>query len=69
MTSSSPNHHKQSLVYYVLKDVPHAYKSALDYATTCYLPKKYQVFIDGIWHLDKLMFEVQKSVFDRLGFD
>ena len=58
VTSTSPDHHKQSLVYYILKDLPSQPQSSVDYAKNSYIPNKYQVFIDGIWYLDRLVFEV-----------
>ncbi|KAL9122447.1 MAG: hypothetical protein Q9187_000992 [Circinaria calcarea] len=57
VTSTSPDHHKQSLVYYILKDLPSQTQSSVDYAKNCYIPNKYQVFIDGIWYLDRLVLE------------
>ncbi|EFE30606.1 uncharacterized protein ARB_02528 [Trichophyton benhamiae CBS 112371] len=58
VSSSSPNHHKQSLIYYILKDCRGATEKsgALQFARTCYLPDKYRLFIDGLWYLDKLEF-------------
>lgn len=60
VSSSSPNHHKQSLIYYILKDCRGATEKsgALQFARTCYLPDKYRLFIDGLWYLDKLEFRV-----------
>ena len=57
--SKSPDHHKLSVLYYVVKDLsrskPEAEKRFLELS---YLPKNYRVFIDGIWCLDRLQFDV-----------
>ena len=58
-SSTSPTHHKQSTVYYILKDLAHRGRSAERYAKACFLPGKYQIFLDGIWYLDRLQFEVR----------
>lgn len=58
IASTSPNHHKQSLIYYILRDCRNAGDSAAQFTRECYLPEKYRLFIDGIWHLDRLEFRV-----------
>ncbi|MCJ1376050.1 hypothetical protein MMC20_007288 [Loxospora ochrophaea] len=57
ITAPRADHQKQSLVYYILKDIPKAAQAAQSFADSCFLPKKYQIFIDGIWYLDKLKLE------------
>ena len=57
--SSSPDHHKHSALYYLLKDLhKHSHQSPRDFANASYLPGKYRIFIDGIWQLDRLDFDV-----------
>ncbi|KAK2759851.1 hypothetical protein FQN54_002585 [Arachnomyces sp. PD_36] len=56
IASTSPNHHKQSLIYYILRDCKKAGDSPAQFARSCYLPEKYRLFIDGLWHLDRLEF-------------
>ncbi|MCJ1392404.1 hypothetical protein MMC18_005271 [Xylographa bjoerkii] len=56
-SSTSPDHQKQSLVYYILRDLPPKKTTAEAFAESSYLPEKYQVFIDGIWYLDRLKLE------------
>ncbi|MCJ1437680.1 hypothetical protein MMC27_007067 [Xylographa pallens] len=56
-SSTSPDHQKQSLVYYILRDLPSDRTSAEAFAEISYLPDKYQTFIDGIWYLDRLKLE------------
>ncbi|PGH19309.1 hypothetical protein AJ80_04062 [Polytolypa hystricis UAMH7299] len=58
VTSSSPNHHKQSLIYYILRDCRNAGDGdpSLQFARKYCLPEKYRLFTEGIWHLDKLEF-------------
>ena len=58
ISSASPDHHKQSLLYYILKDIPHSSQVAEGFAKECFLPSKYRIFIDGLWFLDRLRFEV-----------
>ena len=58
LASASPDHQKQSLIYYILKDIPNSSQSAEVFARSSFMPNKYQIFIDGIWFLDRLMFEV-----------
>lgn len=58
ISSSSPDHHKHSALYYLLKDLQkYSHQSPRDFANLSYLPGKYRTFIDGIWHLDRLEFE------------
>ncbi|KAL9137739.1 MAG: hypothetical protein Q9175_001048 [Cornicularia normoerica] len=57
INSSSPDHHKHSALYYLLKDVQkYSHQSPRDFANASYLPGKYRTFIDGIWYLDRLEF-------------
>ena len=59
INSSSPDHHKHSALYYLLKDLhKHSHQSPRDFANASYLPGKYRIFIDGIWQLDRLEFDV-----------
>lgn len=62
ISSASPDHHKQSLLYYVLKDIFHSKEPAEAFSNAIYLPEKYRIFIDGIWCLDKKEFEVTKRL-------
>ncbi|KAL9639438.1 MAG: hypothetical protein Q9204_001097 [Flavoplaca sp. TL-2023a] len=54
---ASPDHHKQSLLYYILKDTLDHSRSATKFARAVFLPEKYRIFIDGIWLLDRGDFE------------
>ncbi|KAJ5930308.1 hypothetical protein N7466_005801, partial [Penicillium verhagenii] len=49
-------HHKQALIYYLLKDCRAAPDAAAQYARSCHLPEKYRLFIEGLWHMDRLDF-------------
>ncbi|KAJ5372473.1 hypothetical protein N7517_004479 [Penicillium concentricum] len=49
-------HHKQSLIYYILKDCRAAPEASSQFAQQCHLPEKYRFFIEGLWHLDRLDF-------------
>ncbi|KAI4228266.1 MAG: hypothetical protein L6R36_001769 [Xanthoria steineri] len=55
--SASPDHHKQSLLYYIVKDTQDHHTTSSDFARAAFLPQKYRVFIDGIWLLDRGDFE------------
>ncbi|KAL9000878.1 MAG: hypothetical protein Q9169_000633 [Polycauliona sp. 2 TL-2023] len=55
--SAAPHHHQQSLLYYVLKDTPDHNKAASAFTRAVFLPGKYKTFIDGIWLLDRGVFE------------
>lgn len=52
-------HHKQALIYYILRDCRSTPDAATQFAKTCYLPEKYRLFIEGLWHLDRLEFRVR----------
>lgn len=59
ISSSSPDHHKHSALYYLLKDLQkYSHESPRDFANASYLPGKYRTFVDGIWQLDRFEFEV-----------
>lgn len=51
-------HHKQALIYYVLKDCRAAGDVAAQFARKCHLPEKYRLFIEGLWSLDRLELKV-----------
>lgn len=51
-------HHKQALIYYILKDCRAAGDAASQFARRCHLPEKYRLFIEGLWNLDRLEFRV-----------
>ncbi|MCJ1466516.1 hypothetical protein MMC07_005136 [Pseudocyphellaria aurata] len=58
VASESPDHHKQSIFYYILKDLAHLSRHAAEgFARATYLPEKFKIFIDGIWYMDRLKFE------------
>lgn len=59
ISSSSPDHHKLSVLYYLMRDISQSgHGNAEDFAKASYLPSKYKIFVDGIWYLDRLKFEV-----------
>ncbi|KAL8735530.1 MAG: hypothetical protein Q9166_000698 [cf. Caloplaca sp. 2 TL-2023] len=58
ISSASPDHHKYSVLYYILKDVSDKDdQHASTFAQAVFLPEKYRIFIDGIWLLDRGHFE------------
>ncbi|PYH97036.1 hypothetical protein BO71DRAFT_347790 [Aspergillus ellipticus CBS 707.79] len=51
-------HHKQALIYYILKDCRVANTDpASGFLRRCHLPEKYRLFIEGLWNLDRLEFK------------
>ncbi|KAL8831235.1 MAG: hypothetical protein Q9191_000982 [Dirinaria sp. TL-2023a] len=57
--SHSPDHHKQSLLYYLLRDLRQVLETrrAEDYAQSSLLPNTYKTLVDGLWFFDRLKFE------------
>lgn len=64
IASKCPEHHKQSLLYYLLKDCNHAKGEDLadTFQRACYLPNKYWICMQGLWCLDKLQWKVSVCV-------
>ncbi|KAL8718966.1 MAG: hypothetical protein Q9225_003959 [Loekoesia sp. 1 TL-2023] len=55
--SPSPDHHKQSVLYYILKDIPDKdAQPSSTFAKAVFLPERYRIFMDGIWFLDRAKF-------------
>ena len=57
-------HHKQSLLFYLLKDCrAHVdVDLAEEFARKCYMPDKYKICIEGLWAMDKAQFKVGSYV-------
>ncbi|KAE8390210.1 hypothetical protein BDV23DRAFT_172545 [Aspergillus alliaceus] len=47
-------HHKQALIYYLLKDCRAPNDPASQFSRRFHLPEKYRLFIEGLWTLDRL---------------
>ena len=58
VSSSVPDHQKQAVMYYLLKDCRGTNDAATQFARRCYLPENYRLFIEGLWHLDHLELRV-----------
>ncbi|KAH8703240.1 nuclear pore complex assembly-domain-containing protein [Talaromyces proteolyticus] len=56
LASSFPDHQKQAVIYYLLRDCRGSNEALIQLTRECHLPEKYQLFIDGLWHLDRLEF-------------
>lgn len=56
-------HHKQSLIYYILKDCRSAPEAATLFARSCHLPEIYRFVIEGLWNMDRLDFRVGYLVY------
>jgi hypothetical protein len=52
-------HHKQALIYYLLKDCRAPNDPASQFSRRFHLPEKYRLFIEGLWNLDRLEFRVR----------
>ncbi|KAI1207900.1 nuclear pore complex assembly-domain-containing protein [Annulohypoxylon truncatum] len=53
-------HHKLSVVYYILLDIDEQNGSnqAEAYSQRASIPKKYKIFMKGLWHMDALQFDL-----------
>jgi hypothetical protein len=62
-------HHKQSLLFYLLKDcaVSGNDDPAGQFARECHLPDKYWVCLEGFWEMDHLNFRVGTVKTDAYG--
>lgn len=52
INASAPEHQKQALIYYVLKDCKHISDHGETFARKVYLPRKYKLLISGLHDLD-----------------
>ncbi|KAK3060232.1 hypothetical protein LTS18_009014, partial [Coniosporium uncinatum] len=51
------DHHKQSLLYYILLDCSTpAHEAAEDFAKACHMPHKYYLCMRGLWEMDRKNF-------------
>jgi hypothetical protein len=51
-------HDQQSLIYYILRDLQSRTRDPAQFARNVSLPEQYRIFMDGLWFLDHLKFEV-----------
>jgi Nuclear pore complex assembly len=58
LRSSFPSHQKQAVIYSLLQDCRGSTEAINQFVRRCSLPEKYQLFIDGLWQLDRLEFRV-----------
>lgn len=59
--SSGADHHKISVLYYILLDFDAPTGRRLHstaFEENSFLPQKYQIYMKGLWHLDRLELEV-----------
>lgn len=59
--SSGADHHKISVLYYILLDFDaptgrRVHSTAFEESS--FLPQNYQIYMKGLWHLDRTEFEV-----------
>ena len=57
MSSTAPDHHKHSLLYYIFLDCKAYPRAAENFAADCYLPDKYATYIEGLWYMDHFHFQ------------
>lgn len=62
-------HHKLSILYYLLLDHdgvsdPRS-QLAEPFAASSGLPRKYQILMKGLWHMDRQQFKVSRDLFCR----
>ncbi|KAI9778169.1 MAG: hypothetical protein M1816_004253 [Peltula sp. TS41687] len=58
VNSAWPEHHKQSLLYYILLDCQVDYSQAAEtFVRQFHLPEKYATFMKGLWLMDRMEFE------------
>lgn len=62
LASKMTTHHKLSALYYLLLDHDEGLsarsKISDNFATQTGMPKRYQIFMSGLWHMDRLQFGV-----------
>ncbi|KAH8819585.1 nuclear pore complex assembly-domain-containing protein [Xylogone sp. PMI_703] len=61
LESSGADHHKISVLYYILLDFDSLNErrdSSGSFEEKAFLPQKYQIYMQGLWHLDRLEFEL-----------
>lgn len=63
--STGADIHKISVLYYLLLNIDFP-TGGRDHSTTfeknCFLPGKYQIYMKGLWHLDRQEFEVSTHI-------
>lgn len=67
--SSGEEHHKISVLFYILLDFD-APTGRRNYSTAferfSFLPQKYSIYMKGLWHLDRLEFEVSSEALNQI---
>ena len=67
--SNGADHHKISVLYYVLLDFDAPTGRRIHSGTfeeSSFLPQKYQIYMKGLWHLDRLELEVSRLPAGRI---
>lgn len=66
LASKMSTHHKLSALYYLLLDHDDALGPRMimteKFALRTGMPKRYQIFMRGLWHMDRLQFQVCNTV-------
>ncbi|KZF21892.1 hypothetical protein L228DRAFT_284015 [Xylona heveae TC161] len=57
VSSAAPDHHKLSLLYYILKDVKTPESLTTRFSAKFHVPAKYETVMEGLWHMDRMQFE------------
>lgn len=61
--SAAADYHKISVLYYIMLDLDSQTRKkniALNFEKQSSLPRKYQIYMRGLWYLDRLEFEVRQ---------
>ncbi|KAI9791796.1 MAG: hypothetical protein M1833_001320 [Piccolia ochrophora] len=58
VSSTALDHHKQSLLFYILLDCKIAQDVADDFADFFHLPEKFAICMRGLWYMDRLQFQI-----------
>ncbi|KAI9762742.1 MAG: hypothetical protein M1840_001151 [Geoglossum simile] len=56
VASKAPEHHKQSLIYYLLQDCLEYPQAAEEFADGCLMSEKFIIYMKGLWFMDQIQF-------------
>jgi hypothetical protein len=59
VASKAPEHHKQSLIYYLLQDCLEYPQAAEEFADGCLMSEKFIIYMKGLWFMDQIQFGVR----------
>ncbi len=56
--SAAPDHQKQAILYYILKDCRNLNNAGEHFSRKVWLPEKYKLLVSGLWELDRCHFSI-----------